>query len=150
MTFDEDISDLSQVTMWLFLLASRLGARLRKHGYYAGRVTVKFRSPDFKTWTRATTLDIATNQDLELFLAALKILEKEKTANLLVRLIGITADNLSETRQVTLFDREEIEKRDRLYKAMDRTRARFGLDAIYPATIKKLIDDSYKGGDHED
>jgi hypothetical protein len=48
-----------------------------------------------------------------------------------------------------LFGKEKIEKRDRLFQALDRTRARFGLDAIYPARLKKLMDQTEKGEDDE-
>ena len=66
-TFDEDIADPGQIELWLYLLAIQLGSRLRRRGLFAKRLTVKFRSPDFKTWTRTTGLATATNQDFRSF-----------------------------------------------------------------------------------
>jgi DNA polymerase-4 len=148
-TFDEDISDPGQIELWLCMLANLLGIRLRKRGLFAKRLTVKFRSPDFKTWTRTVGLTTPTSQDFDLFAAALRILEKEKTRNLLIRLIGIAASDLTPTRQLSMFEKEQIEKRDRLFKAIDKSREKFGLDSIYPASIIELIHQGKKGDNDE-
>jgi DNA polymerase IV len=148
-TFDRDLSDPALIEEWLYLLVLKLGIRLRQRGLFAGRLSLKFRSPEFKTWTRTNSLAPATSQDTELFAAATKILEREKKEKLLIRLLGVSASDLSETRQMPLFERDKIEKRDRLFKAVDRTRERFGAHAIYPARLKKLIEQTEKGGDDE-
>jgi len=148
-TFDQDLSDPGLLEEWLYLLVLKLGLRLRKRGLFAGRLTLKFRNPEFKTWTRTSRLEIESNQDSELFALALKILQKEKTKKLLIRLLGVSAGDLTETRQMPLFGKEKIEKRDRLFQALDRTRARFGAGAIYPARLKKLMEQTEKGEDDE-
>jgi len=147
-TFDRDLSDPGLLEEWLYLLVLKLGLRLRKRGLFAGRLTLKFRDPEFKTWTRTSRLEIESNQDSELFALALKILQKEKP-KLLVRLLGVSATELGETRRMPLFGKEKIEKRDRLFQALDRTRARFGPDAIYPARLKKLMAQTGKGEEDE-
>jgi len=134
-TFDEDLSDPEQIGTWLYFLAHQLGLRLRKRGLYARHLTVKLRSPEFKTWTRGATLEPATSHDFDLYSAAKKILDKEKGKGLTLRLLGICAGSLTESRQLSLFEREEIEKRDRLFKALDRLREKFGVDTVYPAGL---------------
>jgi len=145
-TFDQDISEPALIEEWLYLLAIKLGLRLRKRGLFAKTLTLKFRSPDFQTWTRSVPLDPATSQDFELFGHALKILEQEKSRSLVIRLLGITASDLSSIRQLPLFEKEKMEKRDRLFKALDQAHARFGLDSIYPARIIKLVQRGKKEG----
>lgn len=145
-TFDEDIADPGQIELWLYLLAIQLGSRLRRRGLFAKRLTVKFRSPDFKTWTRTTGLATATNQDFDLFETALKILEKEKAKGLLIRLLGVAASGLTSTRQLSMFEKEQVEKRDRLFQALDKSRRKFGLDSIYPASIIEIIHRRKKEG----
>jgi len=143
-TFDQDLGNLAELEEWLYSLVVSLGIRLRKRGLYAGRVSLKLRSPDFKTWTRTARLDTATNQDSELYAAAVKILEKENRPGFVLRLIGIYASDLSPVREVPLFQKDEIEKKDRLFRALDQTRERFGRDSIYPARIRKIMHEKEK------
>jgi len=148
-TFDQDLGDPGLLEEWLYLLVLKLGLRLRQQGLFAGRLTLKFRDPEFKTWTRTSRLEVESNQDSELFALALKILQRENSKKLLIRLLGVSAGDLGETRQMPLFGREKIEKRDRLFSALDRTRARFGAGAIYPARLKKLMEQTEKGEEDE-
>jgi DNA polymerase-4 len=51
-TFDTDIHDAGELGRRLTALADRTAARLRAHGLAAGRISVKIRRADFKTYTR--------------------------------------------------------------------------------------------------
>jgi len=139
-TFEQDLYDLGQIEQWLYLLALKLGLRLRRKELYAKRITLKFRSPEFITWTRTTGLDFAANQDSELLSSARELLLREKEKAQPLRLLGISAGDLSLTRQPGLFGEEERQKRERLTKALDQARQRFGFDAIYPAQLKQLME----------
>ncbi len=139
-TFDQDLDDFDQIEQWLFLLALKLGRRLRRKQLYAQRVTLKLRSPDFRTWTRTTGLDRATSEDWELFAAGLLLLRREKEKVRPLRLLGMSAGDLGSSPELNLFGEEERAKRERLMKALDRTREQFGFDAIYPARLQGLME----------
>ncbi len=147
-TFEQDLYDFAQIEQWLYLLAFKLGIRLRAKGLFAKRLTLKFRSPDFTTWTRTSGLEFATSQDQELMDAALKLLGREKAKAQSLRLLGISASDLGLTRQAGLFGEEDRQKRERLMKALDHAREQFGFDAIYPARLKSLMEQI--GSEEED
>jgi DNA polymerase-4 len=138
-TFDQDLDDFDQIEQWLFLLALKLGRRLRRKQLYAKRVTLKLRSPDFSTWTRTTGLDRATSEDWELFAAGLLLLRREREKVRPLRLLGMSAGDLGSSPELNLFGEEERAKRERLMKALDRAREQFGFDAIYPARLQGLM-----------
>jgi len=138
-TFDQDLSDYEQIQQWLYLLILKLGIRLRKKQLYAKRLTLKLRSPDFSTWTRTTKLAQMTNQDPELMSAGLLLLQREKPKAPLLRLLGVSASELSKSYEPCLFE-EDRKKKENLMKALDKAREKFGFDAIYPAKLKPLME----------
>ena len=144
-TFDQDIFDPEEKEQWIYLLILKLGMKLREWGLYAQRLTLKFRSPDFTTWTRTTRLKSATNNDQTLFFYARKILQREDKPNQPLRLLGVSAGELCSTCQLDLFESEKWEKQNKLLKALDELRKDFGLDIIYPARIRKLMEKINKG-----
>jgi len=149
-TFDKDLFELNELEEWLYLLVLKLGIRLRKKGLYANRLTLKFRSSNFTTWTRTTKLKSPSNQDPELFMTARRILAKELVNPEPLRLLGISASELCAMRQLDLFERGEQEKRERLFSVLDGLRAEFGFNAIYPARLKKILKKGKKENGDED
>jgi len=149
-TFDQDLFELNELEEWLYLLVLKLGIRLRKKGLYANRLTLKFRSSDFTTWTRTTKLKTPSNQDPEIFMTARRILAKELANPEPIRLLGISASELCAMSQLDLFERGEREKLERLFSVLDELRDEFGFDAIYPARLKKILKKGKKENGDED
>jgi DNA polymerase-4 len=106
-----------------------VAARLRRHGLAARGVSLKIRFGDFQTITRSATLASATDATAELWEAASKLFEQWPFQP--VRLIGVTAERLSQGReQMDLFPDPGRERQRRLDEAADRINSRFGKRAI--------------------
>ena len=69
-TFDIDLADHVRLHAELARLTDRTAERLRRQGWLAGRVVVKIRRKDFKTYTRQCTVHPATDHTSELARAA--------------------------------------------------------------------------------
>ncbi|AEE45735.1 DNA polymerase IV [Cellulomonas fimi] len=135
-TFVEDVADLSVVEAKALELADRCAARLRHKRLVARTVSIKVRTSDFRTLTRARTLTTPSDVAREIYLVARELLAGVDLRGLPVRLIGVRAEGLEEAaavvRQPTLEEAvaEEVPARRDAEVAMDQVRARFGTAAI--------------------
>lgn len=124
-TYDTDLINPQQVEDELFLLAQKIGWRLRRSGYLARTITVKIRFASFRTITRSKTLTEPTNFDMTIFSLAKEIWGKISMSEG-VRLVGITAANLqTDCCQTALFD-DGNNKRQAIYQTVDKLKAKFG------------------------
>ncbi|MBD3380395.1 MAG: DNA polymerase IV [Candidatus Omnitrophica bacterium] len=133
-TFEKDCEDRNTVLDTLMYLSEKVSRRLRKKGLSGRTVTLKIRTPDFRTCTRAETLDFPTNFTEDIYSAAsAKIVEFNPSGRNSIRLIGVKVSNFSESPwQSDLFDMtvEKKVKKENLYRAIDRIKDRFGEKAI--------------------
>jgi DNA polymerase-4 len=130
-TFEKDTVDAAMLKATLRYFAEKLGAELRDMEKMARTVTLKLRYADFETVNRGSTSREAINLDDSIFRAAVRLLESTLGKKYKpVRLIGLEVSNFTggET-QLGLFDAEtkQLEKLDR---AIDRVRDKYGFDAI--------------------
>ncbi|MBI2163959.1 MAG: DNA polymerase IV [candidate division NC10 bacterium] len=138
-TFERDTDDREEIRRTILELSDRVGRRLRREGYLAGGVTLKFRDHLFRTLTRAAILDHPTDVGDDLFREAWKLLQRVSLAGKRVRLLGVTATRLLAAAeppggQMSLF-RPTADPRRRLARAVDAIQERFGSDAIARATL---------------
>lgn len=139
-TFDEDIRDAAQQHDQLARLADRTASRLRAQGWLAGIVVVKIRRKDFKTYTRQMQLQPATQQTRPIALAAARLLDewRAEQPGAALRLLGVAARDLNSIPQLELFSTAD-QRRDRhLDAAIDGIRAKFGRDALAPASALRV------------
>jgi len=130
-TFDTDIADLEEVERTLSYLAQLVARRLRDHGLFARTVGLKLRFAPFKTLTRDITLDEPTNLDSVIFASVLSLFENTWDGKQKVRLVGVRTSNLDRGMfQRSLIDAEQHVKLDKVLKAADRVREKFGFDAV--------------------
>jgi DNA polymerase-4 len=135
-TFDEDIRDAARQHDQLARLADRTASRLRAQGWLAGVVVVKIRRKDFKTYTRQLQLQPPTQQTRPIAAAAARLLDEWRTEQpgAALRLLGVAARDLNSIPQLELFSTAD-QRRDRhLDAAIDGIRAKFGRDALAPAS----------------
>jgi DNA polymerase-4 len=119
----------------LVRLADSVASRLRAAGVAGRTVSIKVRFGDFRTITRAVTLPTAVDTGPDVVRAASTLLERiDPTPG--VRLLGIHVSQLSDhaARQLSLDD-VEAPSWDDATDAVDAIRARFGADAIVPASL---------------
>lgn len=138
-TFDRDTADREEIRRTLLELSDRVGRRLRREGYLAGGVTLKFRDHLFKTVTRAAILDRPTDVGDDLFQAAWRLLQRVGWVGKRVRLLGVTGTHLRPAGeapggQLSLFP-AAADPRRTLARTVDAIRERFGSDAIARASL---------------
>ncbi|WP_051661283.1 DNA polymerase IV [Bosea sp. 117] len=130
-TFDEDIADFRALERTLYRLSEKVSARLKAAGLAGRTITLKLKSADFRTRTRARSLDDPTRLSHRIFEHARELLMRE-TDGTRYRLIGVGVSDLSDEAgadPADLIDRQTT-KRGVAELAIDRLRARFGTDAI--------------------
>jgi DNA polymerase-4 len=130
-TFDTDIDDLDEVERTLSYLAQLVGRRLRDHGLFARTVGLKLRFAPFKTLTRDATLDEPTNLDSVIFASVLRLFENVWNGKQKIRLVGVRSSNLEHAVfQRSLIDAAQHQKLDKVLKAADKVREKFGFDVV--------------------
>jgi DNA polymerase IV len=132
-TFFEPLATAQAARDELLSQVEQVSERLRRYGMRARCVSIKLRTPDFRTVTRAHTFENATDQTREIWLGALGCLETWLAGGFRpLRLLGVTAKELeaSAGRESGLFPDVEGEKQSRLDAATDAIRQRFGGGAI--------------------
>ena len=129
-TLDEDVADLERLRPILWRLAETVARRMRKAGVASRGVTLKLKTSEFRTVTRARRLHGATRSAEEMFRAAEPLLAREADGRAF-RLIGIGAHDLVEAGQAAQGDLFGAASPDSgVDKALDAVRERFGDDAI--------------------
>jgi DNA polymerase-4 len=129
-TFGADTNNRRALESMLSRLCQKGAKRLRDAGLNARTVTLRIRYSGFQTVTRSQTLPEPTHLD-PVFLATLRRLFDRHWERRPVRLIGIEFDNLSHgANQMDLFDPEWREKLERLARAADQLRDRFGFEKV--------------------
>lgn len=152
-TFARDLDTAEDIKAALLAQTLTAVGRMRRKGYQARTVTVKFRDSGFQTRTRAVSLPAPTDFRDDLYKTVLRIYEKEADSLGPVRLLGVSLSRLCRRgeedqappplRQISLFDEpdepltvpEFNEKSSRLNQVLDQLAGRFGDDAVRPATL---------------
>ena len=136
-TFEQDTDDPGQIRRTLLWLAEAVARRLRDQDFLAGTVTLKFRDEDFVTETRSLTLPDPTDDADEIFRTVLRLLNRLKSRDHKVRLLGVYASRLQDThtapRQLRLFHPDE--KKRQLNASLDSIHERFGDEGMTRASL---------------
>jgi DNA polymerase IV len=129
-TFGSDTTNRSTLESMLSNLCQKGAKRLRDAGLDTRTVTLRIRYSGFQTVTRAHSLPEPTHLDPVLLATLGRLFEKHWTRRP-VRLIGIEFGSLTHgANQIGLFDPEARQKLERLARATDQLRDRFGFAAI--------------------
>jgi hypothetical protein len=100
---------------------------------------MKLRHDDFRTVTRRRTLEMATDLDAEIYLAARELFRSAfaevRKRDRGVRLIGVAATNLGRAAEADLFEPPERTRLRRLTEAVDKVRGKFGFDSVTPGFL---------------
>ena len=147
-TFDTDVDDPGVVRRELLRLSEKVGARLRASGNAGRTVSVKLRMADFRTITRARTLDEPTDLARVIYVTARSLYEGTGLAGVPLRLVGVRVENLDPAgeapRQLAL-DEPERGWRE-AERAMDQVAHRFGRGAVRPAALVPRADGDGRDG----
>lgn len=133
-TFPEDVSEERELDATLAHLAELVGKRLRAARLHARTVTLKLRTADFRTLTRARTLAEPTDLDATLYRTAAELFRGAWNRKKKIRLLGIAAGALGPVpAQLSLLEAAQRERAEKLARAADQMRDRYGPDALRSA-----------------
>ncbi len=135
-TFHENTADTDFLLSELVRLTERVAFELRRDEKLAGCIAIKIRYPDFETTSKQTTIS-RTLRDDELIPQAIELFHQLYRKGQPVRLLGVRLSELTNHAvQGNLFD--DAERKNKLYKAIDEVKHKFGKAALKKArTIKK-------------
>jgi len=130
-TFGVDVDDPGVLAVMLSHLCQKAGKRLRDAGLYARTITLTIRYASFRTITRSQTLREPTNLDRVVLDTIRRLFDQHRDRGQKVRLLGVELSSFSQgARQLDLLDAGLHERLERLARATDRLRDRFGFSKV--------------------
>ena len=141
-TFGEDTSDVAEMETMLSHLSQKACKRLREAGLYARTLTLTIRYAGFQTYTRSKTLTEPLNLDADIYRIFLELFRANRDRKRKVRLLATALSQFTHgAGQLDLLDGDRREKLDKLTKAADGLRDKFGFGSVqFGASLRR--DDS--------
>jgi DNA polymerase-4 len=130
-TFGKDTNNRSVLESTLSYLCQKASKRLRDAGFHARTVTLTLRYADFTTITRSHTLKEPSDLDVEFLKAIRELFARAWDGSAMLRLVGVDLSSFSAgSGQLELLDPGRREKLERLARATDKLRDRFGFSKV--------------------
>jgi len=130
-TFGEDIADVAAMESLLSHLSQKACKRLREAGLSARTLTLTIRYAGFDTYTRAKTLTEPAQLDADIFAVFLELFRHHRDPKRKVRLLGVALSGLCHGgQQLELLEADRREKLEKLTRAADRLRDKFGFGSV--------------------
>jgi DNA polymerase-4 len=130
-TFGEDTTDVVALESMLSHLSQKACKRLREAGLSSRTLTLTIRYAGFATYTRSKTLPEAIQFDADAFRAFLSLFREHRNTKRKVRLLGVAFSGLTHgNEQLDLLDPSRRAKLDKLSRAADSLRDRFGFNKV--------------------
>lgn len=141
-TFGVDIDNEETLLSMLSHLSEKAAKRLRDSGLYARTISVTIRYKSFKTITRAKSLREPTGLDSVILPAAKELFLRHWDRRQQIRLLGVALSAFEHAApQLDLLDAGQRERLEKLARATDRLRDRFGFDKIRRGGSLRLPDE---------
>jgi DNA polymerase IV len=130
-TFGEDTTDVVALESMLSHLSQKACKRLREAGLSSRTLTLTIRYAGFDTYTRSKTLSEPIQFDADAFAAFLSLFREHRNRQRKVRLLGVAFSGLTHgNEQLDLLDPSRRAKLDKLSRAADSLRDRFGFNKV--------------------
>jgi DNA polymerase-4 len=130
-TFGEDTNDTEALHALLSHLSQKACKRLREAGLAARTLTLTIRYAGFETHTRAKTLSEPAQLDADIFRVFQKLFAEHRDVKRKIRLLGVSFSGLTHGgEQLDLLDAERRERLEKLTRATDKLRDRFGFGKV--------------------
>jgi DNA polymerase IV len=130
-TFGEDTNDGERLQSTISYLCQKASKRLRDAGLYARTVTLTLRFANFTTVTRSQTLAEPCDLDTEFLQTIRGLFSRSWNGSSMLRLVGVALSSFSAgSGQLDLLEPGRREKLERLARATDRLRDRFGFSKV--------------------
>ena len=151
-TLPKDVTEEEEARKVLLWLAETVGRRVRKEGMKSKMVSVEIKYNTFQSVSHQKQLQRATNADKVIYETACELFHELWNGHP-IRLLGIRTSKLvdeAEPEQISIFDLESVsnqnmvkqeirknEKQEKLDKAVDQIRKKYGEGAIVRGSLKK-------------
>jgi len=130
-TFGEDTDNVVEMESLLSHLSQKTCKRLREAGLSSRTLTLTIRYAGFETHTRSKTLQDPVRLDNDIFAVFLDLFREHRDTKRKVRLLGVALSGLSHgAEQLDLLETDRREKLEKLTKATDRLRDKFGFGSV--------------------
>jgi DNA polymerase IV len=130
-TFGEDTSDVAEMETMLSHLSQKACKRLREAGLSTRTLTLTIRYAGFETYTRSKTLTEPAQLDTDIFATFLNLFRLHRDTKRKIRLLGVALSALSHgAQQLDLLESDRREKLEKLTKAADHLRDKFGFTSV--------------------
>ncbi len=139
MTFRRDLCTEDDIMCGISHLSESIAARMRRKGVKCTVVQVTIKDPSLSSIVRQEKLDHPTNLAKEITDKAMEIIRRNWNIRNPIRMLTVTGSgivNESENFQIGFFDEENKNpKREKLEKALDSIRDKYGKDSVVNANI---------------
>jgi DNA polymerase-4 len=130
-TFGDDTNDTEALVAMLSHLSQKACKRLREAGLATRTVTLTIRYAGFDTYTRSKTLPEPTLLDRDIFAVFQNLFREHRNMKRKIRLLGVSLSGFSHgVQQLDLLEQERRGKLEKLTRAADNLRDRFGFDSV--------------------
>ncbi|MFG6114421.1 DNA polymerase IV [Halobacillus sp. MO56] len=144
-TLAQDTTDDMEIRQVLRRLANKVAARMSGKKVLARNVQLMIRYHDWKNVTRSRQLKDYIHTSDDIFHIASRLFDEHWNQEP-VRLLGITAGDLAEQREVTqqldIFNYEQYAEKEKLYKTIDDLTERYGKNPF--RDLSSTVNDSHK------
>jgi DNA polymerase IV len=147
-TFGEDTDDDDALSAMLSHLSQKACKRLREAGLATRTLTLTIRYKGFDTYTRSKTLSEPTQLDADIFAVFQNLFREHRNHRQKIRLLGVSLSGLTHgAEQLDLLSAERRAKLEKLTRATDHLRDRFGFGSVqFGGSLRP--DSSDPGGEH--
>jgi DNA polymerase IV len=130
-TFAEDTADVAEMESLLSHLSQKTSKRLREARLCARTLTLTIRYAGFQTYTRSKTLMEPVHLDADIFRIFLELFRANRDSKRKVRLLGTALSQFTHgAGQLDLLEADRREKLDKLTRAADELRDKFGFRSV--------------------
>ena len=135
-TLSRDVSDYETACQVILSLCETVGIRLRRDKVLCNCVCVELKDWNFKMHSHQMTLTVPTDSTTIIYQTACRLL-KDFWDYTPVRLIGVRTSQISDDgfTQLNLFDTARNQKLEKMDKAIDAIRGKYGIDSIKRASF---------------
>jgi len=130
-TFGEDTENVAEMESLLSHLSQKACKRLREAGLSTRTLTLTIRYAGFETYTRSRTVQEPVHLDADIHAVFLELFRTHHDPRRKVRLLGVALSGLCHgATQLDLLEADRREKLDKLTKATDQLRDKFGFGSV--------------------
>ena len=130
-TFAEDTNEVAAMESLVSHLSQKASKRLREAGLSSRTLTLTIRYAGFQTYTRSRSVEEPVRLDADIFAIFLELFREHRDPARKVRLLGVALSSLFHgAEQLDLLEADRREKLERLTKAADQLRDKFGFGSV--------------------